>query len=243
MEKPILAIVVPCFNEEEILQTTFGVLQKILKELISKNKISENSYISFIDDGSSDNTWSSIKGFDAKGIKFNKNYGHQIALYAGLVENEADIYITIDADFQDDISLIEAMTDKYLDGFEIVYGVIDNRETDSFFKRFCANSYYFITSFLKKNTIPNHADFRLTDKNAVNQLKNYKTKNIYLRGFFANLNLKSTRVYYKREKRIGGKSKYNIIKLLKLAFSGFCFDNKTQSDLKKPLYIVEEKYN
>ena len=220
MEKPVLAIIVPCYNDEEIVNKTYNELSKIINDLKFSDKISKKSYLSFIDDGSTDSTWSIIKDLDVKGIKLSKNFGHQKALMAGLCENKADIYISIDVDLQDDINTIEKMIDKYHEGFEIVYGVRNNRDVDKFFKKIFSNLYYILNNLLGMNTISQHADFRLISDKIAEQLRNLKETNIYLRGIIANLGFKSTKIYYKRLNRIGGKSKYNIYKLVKLAVEG-----------------------
>ncbi len=220
MEKPVLAIIIPCYNDEEIINKTYNELSKVITNLKETNKIAENSYLSFVDDGSTDKSWNIIKTLNAKGLKLSKNFGHQKALMAGLCENQADIYISIDIDLQDDINVIEQMVDKYLEGFEIVYGVRNNRDVDNFFKKIFSNLYYCLNKLLKMNTISQHADFRLVSNKIVNQLRNSGETNIYLRGIIANLGFKSTKIYYKRAERIGGTSKYNFYKLVKLALEG-----------------------
>lgn len=220
MEKTTLAIIVPCYNDSEILKTTFNELSKILEDLKNKNKISENSYLSFIDDGSSDKTWNTITGLNVKGIKLSKNFGHQSALLAGLFENEADIFITLDDDLQDDITLIEQMVDKYQEDYEIVFGVRNDRKSDNSLNRVLTNIYYKLNKTLKMNTIPHHADFRLISKRVVEVLKTYPETNLYLRGLISNLGFKSATLYYKRNKRIGGESHYSLLKRLQLAVDG-----------------------
>lgn len=220
MKSPVLAIIVPCYNESEIVNKTYTELTKILNNLKSSGKIDEKSYLSFVDDGSTDETWSIIKNLDIKGIKLSKNFGHQKALMAGLCENKADIYISIDADLQDDINVIEQMVDKYKEGFEIVFGVRNNRDVDKFFKKIFSNLYYGLNKILGMNTIPQHADFRLISDKIAEQLRNLKETNIYLRGIVSNLGFKSTIIYYKRLERIGGTIKYNTYKLTKLALEG-----------------------
>ena len=220
MNNPILAIIVPCYNDSEILKTTCEELSKILEDLKNKNKISEKSYLSFIDDGSNDDTWNTIKELNVKGIKLSKNFGHQHALLAGLFENETEIFISIDDDLQDDTSLLEQMVDKYREGFEIVYGVRNDRKTDNFFIRFLTNIYYRLNKTLNMNTIPHHADFRLISNKVVDVLKNCPETNLYLRGMINNFGFKSTKLYYKRNKRIAGKGHYNFVKRLNLAVEG-----------------------
>ncbi len=220
MNKPTLVVIVPCYNDSEILNTTFDELSKVVGDLKSKNKISEGSYLSFVDDGSTDETWNVIQTLDVKGLKLSKNFGHQSALIAGMFENDADIFITVDDDLQDDITLIEKMVDKYKEGFEIVYGVRNDRTSDSFINRFFANMYYGLNKILKMGTIPHHADFRLMSKKVIEVLKNYPETNLYLRGLISNLGFKTTSLYYKRSKRVGGKSHYNFLRRIKLALDG-----------------------
>lgn len=221
---PVLAIIVPCFNEEEVIKPSYFELSSVLQKLIEKKKISSESYICFVDDGSKDKTWEKIsklcKYNDVKGIKLSKNYGHQSAQLAGLIDNEADIFITIDADLQDDINLIPEMVEKYFQGYEIVYGVRNNRENDGFLKKSFAQIYYKLSQFLGIKTIYNHADFRLISKEIVEVLKKFKEYNIYLRGLITSLGFKSDCVYYARKPRIAGKPKYKFISSLKLALEG-----------------------
>lgn len=224
MSNPVLAIVVPCFNEEDVINITYNELSIILAKLIENSKISTNSYICFVDDGSSDKTWDLIMGFcgksNAKGLKLSKNFGHQSALIAGLTQNEADIFITIDADLQDDVSAIEDMVDKFKQGCEIVYGVRKERNADGFLKRNIAQFYYKLSNLLGVKGIYNHADFRLVSKKITEILKNLKECNIYLRGLIPSLGFKSCCVYYSRKKRVAGKAKYNLFSLSGLAIDG-----------------------
>lgn len=220
MEKPVLAIISPCYNEEEILKITFEKLNNILQNLKDKEKISTESFISFVDDGSTDKTWDSIKEFNASGIKLSKNFGHQSALLAGLIENKADIYITLDADLQDDINIIEKMIDKYTEGYEIVYGFRNDRSNDTFLKRTLTAAYYKLTKIFKMQTIYNHGDFRLLSDKIVDLLRQNTEVNLYLRGIIPNFGFKNTCIFYKRQKRIGGKAKYNYFSLTKLAIDG-----------------------
>lgn len=227
-KQSVLAIIVPCFNEEEVLEITYKELSCILKKLIDNSKISPSSYICFVDDGSNDMTWELINSFSknkkdygyAKGIKLSKNFGHQSAQLAGLIQNEADVFITIDADLQDDINSIIEMIDKYLEGYEIVYGVRSDRNSDGFFKRHISEFYYKLAKFLGVNGIYNHADFRLMSKKIVNILKELKECNIYLRGLIPSLGFKSCCVYFSRKKRIAGEAKYNFFSLSALAIDG-----------------------
>jgi len=224
MDKSVLAIIVPCLNEEEIIKTSCGEISLILKTLIKQQKISSESYICFVDDGSNDKTWESIselsKNKEIKGLKLSKNFGHQAAQLAGLTQNEADIFITIDADLQDDTNTIIEMVDKYLEGNEIVYGVRSDRNSDGFLKRHISQFYYKLAKFLGVNGIYNHADFRLMSQKIVNILKELKECNIYLRGLIPNLGFKSCCVCFSRKKRLAGEAKYNFFSLSALAIDG-----------------------
>lgn len=225
--KDILYIVVPCYNEEEILKSTANTLKDKLIPLMKKNKISTNSKILFVDDGSKDKTWEIISELNIinrifTGIKLSKNEGHQNALLAGIftASEKADSIISIDADLQDDVDSIEDMIDKYNEGFDIVYGVRKNRSKDSFFKKKSAEMFYKIMNILGAKTIFNHADFRLLSKRAVFALKNFKEVNIFLRGIIPMLGFKSCCVYYDRKKRTAGVSKYPLNKMISFAVNG-----------------------
>lgn len=220
MERPTLALISPCYNEEDIIKTSYEKLNNILNNLKNKNKISQESFISFVDDGSRDKTWEYIKELNVKGIKLSKNFGHQIAIYAGLIENKADIYITLDVDLQDDLTVIEKMVDEYKKGNEAVYGVRPDRGSDNFFKKTSAIMFYKLNKFLKMNTIQHHADFRLISDKIVEVLRKNKEINIYLRGIIPNLGFKHSTIEYKRQERIGGTVKYNFIKIINLAIEG-----------------------
>lgn len=223
----ILYIIVPCYNEEEVINETAAKLNQIITELKKQNKIDSKSKIFFVDDGSTDNTWNIISELNNKnqlfsGLKLSRNFGHQNALLAGLLtaKNYCDITISMDADLQDDISAIPKMIDEYEKGSEIVYAVRNNRDVDSFFKKFTANAFYKLIKFLGGNTISNHADFRLMTKRAINELENFKEVNLFLRGLIPMIGLKSSIVYYKRQKRFAGKSKYPLKKMLSFGFDG-----------------------
>lgn len=224
LKKPDLAVIVPCFNEEEVIEKTHFELSSILRSLIESQKISAQSYICFVDDGSEDKTWEIIQKLSTnggvKGLKLSKDFGHQAAMLAGLNQSEADIFITIDADLQDDVNTIFEMVDKYLQGFEIVYGVRGDRNSDRFLKRHLSQFYYKLAKFLGVSGIYNHADFRLMSKKVVNILKELKECNIYLRGLIPSLGFKSCCVYFSRKKRIAGKTKYNFFSLFTLAIDG-----------------------
>ncbi len=224
MNKPVLAIITPCLNEEEVIEKSYCELSSVLKTLIEQKKISSDSYVCFVDDGSSDKTWELIsevsKNKDAKGLKLSRNFGHQAAQLAGLTQSEADIFITIDADLQDDTNTIIEMVDKFHEGNEIVYGVRSDRNSDNFLKRHISQFYYKLAQSLGVKGIYNHADFRLMSKKIVNILKELKECNVYLRGLIPSLGFKSACVYFSRKKRIAGEAKYNFFSLSALAIDG-----------------------
>lgn len=227
MKNPVLTIIVPCFNEEDVLSETLKQLTSVLQANIDNNMLSEQSKILFVDDGSSDNTWEMIEEFSehggfATGIKFSRNFGHQNALIAGLnvAVKFSDIMITIDADLQDDVKTITRMIVSYTNGNDIVYGVRNNRTTDSFFKRKTAEMFYSFMNKMGVKIIYNHADFRLMSKRAVEGLLKYKERNLFLRGIVPLVGYQSEQVYYARKKRFAGKSKYPISKMIKFAMDG-----------------------
>lgn len=226
-ENSILYIVVPCYNEEEVLPLTSKIFLDELNDLIDKQKISKDSRILFVNDGSKDDTWKIIEGLSKEdehyvGISLSRNRGHQNALLAGLMDARqiADITISIDCDGQDDVTAMEAMVDEYHSGAEIVYGVRKKRETDTFFKRFTAQSFYRILNSMGVEAVYNHADYRLVSAKVLKELEKYKEVNLYLRGLFPLVGFKSTCVYYDRNERIAGKSHYPIGKMLGLAVDG-----------------------
>jgi len=217
-----LAVVVPCYNEQEVLNETAARMLALLDDLISKNKIARDSKIYFVDDGSTDNTWSIIetlcknnRAFAA--IKLSRNRGHQNALLAGLFTAQGDALVSIDADLQDDICVIEEMVDAFLDGADVVYGVRKSRKSDSFFKRVTAQSFYKIISFLGAESIYNHADYRLLSKRAVEALKQFEEVNLFLRGMVPLIGYNSRIVYYDRQERFAGTSKYPLRRMIALA--------------------------
>lgn len=225
--KGILAVVVPCYNEEEMLDYTAEKLRMKLNDLIKKEKISKKSYIVFVDDGSKDQTWNRISELSKNnsifiGIKLSKNQGHQNALLAGLmsVKNQCDMSISIDADLQDDINCFDSMIEKFYEGNEIVYGVRNNRDSDSAFKKFSAQAYYKILKKLGANIVYNHADFRLMSNLALEGLSNFSEVNLFLRGLVPMIGYSSSSVYYVREERLAGESKYPLKKMLFFAFEG-----------------------
>lgn len=227
MSKPIIGIISPCFNEELVLNQTSAQLNSIIEDLISKNIISKNSFIAFIDDGSTDFTWkvieeNSSKFLTIKGLKLSKNVGHQNALLAGLLsyKDEADALISIDADLQDDISVIEEMVNKFNNGSDVVYGVRKERKKDSFFKRNTALLFYKLMKRMKVNLAYNHADFRLCSKRILNALSDYGEINIFIRGIIPTIGFKQEIVYYDRLERLAGKSKYSLFKMISFAWNG-----------------------
>jgi polyisoprenyl-phosphate glycosyltransferase len=217
-----LALVVPCYNEEEVLPETCHRMVALLRELVDSGKIAPASRIYFIDDGSRDRTWQLIESFTGKslpvvGIKLSRNRGHQNALLAGLFTAEGDLVVSIDADLQDDINAIRDMIDKYLGGCDVVYGVRKRRHSDSFFKRFTAETFYKLLEFLGAQTIYNHADYRLLSRRAIEALKDYREVNLFLRGIIPLIGFESAIVYYDREARFAGESKYPIRRMIGLA--------------------------
>ncbi len=222
-----LGIVVPCYNEEEVLKDTKNKLSNLIDELIRKKKISKDSFIMFVNDGSKDKTWQLISEFNKKdkyvyGLNLAANVGHQKALLAGLIKAAelCDMSVSIDADLQDDINVIEEMIDKYQNGCDIVYGVRSNRDKDSFFKKHTALGFYKIMSIMGTNTIYNHADFRLMSKRSMEELAKYKERNLFLRGIIPLLGYKTDCVHYKRLERLAGKSKYSLKKMVSFAIEG-----------------------
>lgn len=222
-----LAIVVPCYNEEEMLPISSEALRNKLNELVEKGLISDDSFVLFVDDGSKDATWELIEKEHNEhkqimGLKLAGNVGHQFALTAGLlnVRDICDISISIDADLQDDIDVFEDMVNSYHAGNDIVYGVRKKRKTDTFFKRFTAQSFYKLMNFCGAKTVYNHADFRLMSQRALNHFANYEEVNLYIRGIVPLIGYKTDSVYYDRKERIAGESKYPLKKMLALAIEG-----------------------
>lgn len=223
-----LAIVVPCYNEEAVLKIASEALRNVLSSLIEKEKISKDSFVLFVNDGSKDRTWELIEEEHEKypskvfGVKLAANVGHQYALTAGLVTaiDMCDMSVSIDADLQDDVDVIEEMVDKYHQGKDIVYGVRKNRDTDTFFKRTTAQGFYKFMSFMGVKTVYNHADFRLMSKRAMVDFSKYKESNLFIRGIIPQLGYETDSVYYDRKERVAGESKYPLKKMLALAFNG-----------------------
>lgn len=227
MKTPRLYIVIPCYNEEAVLPITAPLFRDKLLSLSSQGKINPDSRVLFVNDGSKDNTWNLICKLSKEdehyeGICLSRNRGHQNALLAGLMEakDKCDITISIDCDGQDDINAMDEMVDEYLSGAEIVYGVRSKRETDTFFKRFTAESFYKLMKWMGADTVFNHADYRLVSSRALKEFANFREVNIFLRGMFPLVGFKSTCVYYERHERIAGESHYPLKKMLALAFDG-----------------------
>ena len=224
---PILYIVIPCYNEEEVLPVTSGMFRDEIRDLIEKDKISSESRVLFVDDGSKDSTWQIISSLALEdpvftGIRQSRNRGHQSSVLAGLMEakGRADIVISIDCDGQDDVTAMEDMVDAYADGCDIVYGIRSSRESDTFFKRSSAQLYYKLLNAMGAEVVYNHADYRLTSSRVLREFANFKEVNLYLRGMFPLVGFKSTSVYYERHERLAGSSHYSLAKMLGLAFDG-----------------------
>ncbi|MGN0556107.1 MAG: glycosyltransferase family 2 protein [Candidatus Fimenecus sp.] len=227
MDAPILYIVIPCYNEETVLPVTHTLFLGKLESLIQNKKISENSRVLFVDDGSKDNTWAVISDLRAKnprveGLKLSRNQGHQNALLAGLMtaKDYADITISIDCDGQDDVDAMDKMLEEYKDGAEIVYGVRAARDTDTVFKRTTAKWYYKILNLLGAEVVYNHADYRLMSRRALEALSQFHEVNLFLRGLIPLVGFKSSSVYYDRKERMAGESHYPLSKMLSLGFNG-----------------------
>ncbi len=224
---PKLLLVLPCYNEEAVLHLTDNKLNAFYDTLISDNIISSESRICYVNDGSRDATWEIIEGLATLnsrvlGVKLSRNFGHQNALLAGLFEyrGEFDCYISIDADLQDDIQAIVLMLEKFRDGAAVVYGVRDDRSSDTFFKKFTAETFYKIMQWLKVPVIFNHADFRLLDNRVLTELENYREVNMFMRGIIPTIGLRNDKVYYKRLEREAGETKYPLKKMLTFAWNG-----------------------
>ena len=224
---PILYIVIPCYNEEEVLPVTSGMFRDEIRDLIAKDKISSESRVLFVDDGSKDSTWQIISSLALEdpvftGIRQSRNRGHQSSVLAGLMEakDRADIVISIDCDGQDDVAAMEDMVDAYADGCDIVYGIRSSRASDTFFKRSSAQLYYKLLNAMGAEVVYNHADYRLTSSKVLQEFANFKEVNLYLRGMFPLVGFKSTSVYYERHERLAGTSHYSLAKMLGLAFDG-----------------------
>ena len=249
-DKPVLVIIVPCFNEEEALPETAKVLTRKIEQFISASAVSPQSTLLFVDDGSQDATWNLIEIYHSEnpavfcGIKLPVNTGHQNALLCGLlyIKEYADITVTIDADLQDDVEAIDRMLDGYFSGSEIVLGVRSDRKDDGFFKRTSAVFFYGLMRFLGADLVANHADFRLMGRESLNAL--LEQGNLFLRGIVPKLGYKTGVVYYERKKRCAGKSKYTMRKMLRLAGLAFIGITRKQHHpqyhIEKTLFITEQ---
>ncbi|MBR1648357.1 MAG: glycosyltransferase family 2 protein [Alphaproteobacteria bacterium] len=220
-----LLIVVPCYNEEEVLPTTFKTMSELVGKMIKEQLITDTSRVHFVDDGSTDKTWELISKAAKENIlfeasKLSRNFGHQGAILAGMYDNDADLYCTIDADLQDDPNCIIEMVEKINQGNDIVYGVRKKRNSDTFFKRFTAQGFYKIMSWLGVKIIYNHADFRMMSKRAVEKLKQFPERNLFLRAVVPLVGFKSDMVYYDRTPRTAGQTKYPLKKMLAFAWDG-----------------------
>ncbi len=226
-KKPILYLVIPCYNEEEILKESMKILSDKMKRLVSEGKVDSLSKVVCVDDGSKDTTWDIIcegsKEDDVfLGLKFSRNYGHQNAILAGMLESRrnADCVVTIDADLQQDIEALDDFIGKYMEGCDVVYGVRNNRDTDKAAKKITAVAFYKLMNYLGAKTIPNSADYRLLSKKALNALAEYPETNLFLRGLIPTMGFKSDIVYFDVKDRTGGQSKYTLKKMLNLAVDG-----------------------
>lgn len=224
---PILYVVIPCYNEEEVLEETTRQLKEKMSKLIKDKKISTKSKVMYVNDGSKDKTWEIIKDINKKeplftGITLSRNRGHQNALLGGLMtaRKYADVIISMDADLQDDINAIDEMVEKYKEGNDIVYGVRSARKKDTWFKRVTAEGFYKFMKVLGVDVVYNHADYRLTSQRVLNEFANFKEVNLFLRGMFPLVGYKSDVVYYERNERFAGESKYPLKKMLNFAWDG-----------------------
>lgn len=227
MKCPILYLVIPCYNEEAVLPLTAPVFRNKLERLIAAEKVSKESKILFVNDGSKDSTWEIIQQLAATcniyiGISQSRNRGHQNSLLAGLMEVKdiCDISISLDCDGQDDINAIDNMVDAYLDGCDVVYAVRKHRDHDTFFKRFTAEAFYHVMLCLGAEIVFNHADYRLISAKVLKELANFKEVNLFLRGMIPLVGFKSTNVYYDRNERLAGESHYPLSKMLSFALDG-----------------------
>lgn len=222
-----LYVVIPCYNEEAVLEETAGRLKQKFTQLSDRHQITDDSRIVFVDDGSRDRTWELIEQFHAQndlfmGVKLSRNRGHQNALLAGLysVRDMADAVVSMDADLQDDIDALDQFLDEFSKGAEVVYGVRSSRKKDSFFKKFSAEGFYRLMNFMGADIVFNHADYRLLSNRALNGLFEFKEVNLFLRGIVPMIGYQSSKVYYERSERFAGESKYPLKKMLAFAFEG-----------------------
>ena len=238
-EIPVLFIIIPCYNEEKVLPVTSGLFLNQLNQMIDSKKINQDSRILFVNDGSRDNTWEIICDLAKKdahfiGISQSRNRGHQNAVLAGLMEskNLCDIAISIDCDGQDDIIVMSEMVDRYIEGYDVVYGVRSDRTSDTAFKRFTAETYYKVLNWMGAEVVYNHADYRLMSSRVMKEFSNFEEVNLYLRGLIPLVGFKSTTVSYERHERMAGESHYPLKKMLGLAFDGIT------SLSVKPLHFI-----
>jgi polyisoprenyl-phosphate glycosyltransferase len=220
-----ISIVVPCFNEQEVLPETIARLTQLLSSLAATHGASVHSALYFVDDGSSDSTWAIIEAAAAQdqrvhGIKLSRNRGHQLALLAGLLTVPGDAVVSVDADLQDDLAAIPAMVSNFRAGSDIVFGVRRKRTVDTLFKRLSAEGYYRILKWLGVEVVFNHADYRLLSRRALEALGDYSEVNMFLRGIISQLGFRTSIVYYERQERFAGESKYPLRKMLALAWNG-----------------------
>ena len=234
-----LGIVIPCYNEEDGLAETTKRLEILLSDMIEIGEISKDSFVCYVDDGSKDNTWALIESFKEKsslfkGIKLSRNFGHQNALIAGLMQlkDNADALVSMDADLQDDIEVVRGFVSKYQEGYEIVYGVREDRSKDTKFKRGTAEFFYKFQHFMGIESIHNHADYRLLSKKALNALEQFQEINLFLRGIIPLLGFRSCSIYYTRAERFAGETKYPLKKMLYFALDGIA------SFSVKPLRLI-----
>ena len=237
VSQPSLTIISPCYNEQGVLINSIPIILYELNQLKQQHKIHSNSQILLIDDGSKDTTWEEISTLhkkypcEIKALKLSRNFGHQNALFAGMTyitkNLQSDICITMDCDLQDDPKIIGAMIEQFQNGNDIVYGVRSKREKDSFLKRFFAQSYYRILNNLGVEIIPDHADYRLLSSKVLTKIQDFHEYNLFLRGLVPLIGYRSSQVFYKREERIAGSSKYNITRMIHLAINGVCSFSST----------------
>lgn len=228
IQPPVLAIVVPCLNEEAALESTVEKLLTHLNRLITQQKVAYSSFICFIDDGSKDGTWEILAKLHVtnpfiKAIKLSRNFGQQNALFCGLmsIKGHCDCAISLDADLQDDPEIIDNFLVQYQQGYEVVYGIRKSRDTDTAFKKHSAALFYKILYAFNKNIIHNHGDYRLLSKNVLEHLSNFKESNLFIRGLIPLIGYKSTTIYYDRQQRTAGDSKYSFRKLVNVAIDAF----------------------
>lgn len=234
-----LAIVAPCYNEEAVLEMSARQFETLLTRMVGEGQVADDSFVMFVNDGSRDRTWEIIKELYAenprfKGLNLGHNVGHQNAIMAGMMtaKEMADAVVTIDVDLQDDIEAIPKMVEAFKQGADVVYGVRNQRDTDTFFKRFTAQSFYKLQRRMGIEAIYNHADFRLMSKRILNELEQYDERNLYLRGIIPRIGMNASTVEYARAERTAGKSKYPLGKMLALAMDGIT------SFSVKPLYAI-----